>query len=137
MSEATSRSSAFGSMLRAFLAVFAFVFAPSIAVEALVRAFGDEAMRTSMPAKMGGVAFAALVLFSLARALPPGPAFAPMRPRSVVARYGAFFVAWALFAVGCIMYYILSSGQHPFGEWIERDSNIVRDRPNTSGLSWY
>jgi hypothetical protein len=59
MSEATSRSSAFGSMLRAFLAVFAFVFAPSIAVEALVRAFGDEAMRTSMPAKMGGVAFAA------------------------------------------------------------------------------
>ena len=31
--------------------------------------------------------------------------------------------------VGCIMFYILSSGQHPFGEWIERDSNIVRDRP--------
>ena len=102
MNEAASRRSAFGSMLRAFVAVFAFVFAPSIAVEALVRAFGDEAMRTSMPAKMGGVAFAALVLFSLARALPPGPAFAPMRPLSVVPRYAAFFVAWAIFAVGCI-----------------------------------
>ena len=42
-----------------------------------------------------------------------------------------------LFAVGCIMYYILTNGQHPFGEWIERDSNIVRGRPDTSGLSWY
>jgi serine/threonine protein kinase len=42
-----------------------------------------------------------------------------------------------LFAVGCIMYYILSAGQHPFGEWIERDSNIVRGRPDTSGISWY
>jgi len=42
-----------------------------------------------------------------------------------------------LFAVGCIMHYVLANGQHAFGEWIERDSNIVRDRPDTRALSFW
>jgi len=39
-----------------------------------------------------------------------------------------------IFAVGCIFYYVLTHGHHAFGEWLERDSNIVRDRTNLSLL---
>lgn len=42
-----------------------------------------------------------------------------------------------LFAVGCIMHYVLANGQHAFGEWIERDSNIVRDRPDSRALAFW
>lgn len=102
MSEAAPRRSAIGSMLRAFVAVFAFVAASQVATAAIVRAIGDDPENASMPARMGGTAFAAFVLFALARSLPPGPTFTPMRPVSVLVRYAAFFVAWAVFAVGCI-----------------------------------
>lgn len=102
MSEAAPRSSAIGSMLSALFAVFAFVASTQVATSLLARAIGDDPASASIPAKMGGVACAALVLFALARVMPPGPSFGPMRPLAVVPRYAAFFVAWSLFAVGCI-----------------------------------
>lgn len=34
-----------------------------------------------------------------------------------------------VFALGCVMYYVLSGGDHPFGVRVEREANIVGDRP--------
>merc|ERR1719163_926019 len=28
-----------------------------------------------------------------------------------------------IFAVGCVVFYVLTGGRHVFGDWIERDSN--------------
>ena len=36
-----------------------------------------------------------------------------------------------------MVFYVLTGGRHVFGEWIERDSNIVRDRPDTSPLAFW
>eukprot|EP00293_Proteomonas_sulcata_P020599 CAMPEP_0184300394 /NCGR_PEP_ID=MMETSP1049-20130417/10813_1 /TAXON_ID=77928 /ORGANISM="Proteomonas sulcata, Strain CCMP704" /LENGTH=285 /DNA_ID=CAMNT_0026611099 /DNA_START=74 /DNA_END=931 /DNA_ORIENTATION=+ len=40
-----------------------------------------------------------------------------------------------IFAVGCIMHYLLTGGHHVFGERMMRDANIVRDQPDTSRLA--
>lgn len=39
-----------------------------------------------------------------------------------------------VFSLGCIMYYCLTGGKHPFGEQYERDTNIMRGLPNLNGL---
>jgi serine/threonine-protein kinase/endoribonuclease IRE1 len=39
-----------------------------------------------------------------------------------------------IFSLGCIFYSTLIPGSHPFGEWYERESNIMHDRPNLSAL---
>jgi serine/threonine-protein kinase/endoribonuclease IRE1 len=33
-----------------------------------------------------------------------------------------------VFALGCLFYYVLSNGDHPFGERYERDGNIMKDK---------
>lgn len=40
-----------------------------------------------------------------------------------------------IFSLGCMMYYILTKGKHPFGEKIEREVNIVKNHYNLSHLS--
>jgi len=35
-----------------------------------------------------------------------------------------------IFALGCLFYYVLSDGKHPFGDQFNRQANIYNDRPN-------
>ena len=35
-----------------------------------------------------------------------------------------------IFSLGCIFYSTLVPGSHPFGEWYEREANIMHNRPN-------
>eukprot|EP00536_Pseudo-nitzschia_multiseries_P004080 jgi/Psemu1/253242/estExt_Genewise1Plus.C_660035 len=35
-----------------------------------------------------------------------------------------------IFSLGCIFYSLLIPGLHPFGEWFEREANIMHNRPN-------
>ena len=39
-----------------------------------------------------------------------------------------------IFSLGCIFYSSLIPGSHPFGEWYEREGNIMHDRPNLSAI---
>jgi len=39
-----------------------------------------------------------------------------------------------IFSLGCIFYSILIPGHHPFGEWFEREANIMHNRPNLDPL---
>ncbi|GFH44894.1 serine/threonine-protein kinase/endoribonuclease IRE1 [Chaetoceros tenuissimus] len=39
-----------------------------------------------------------------------------------------------IFSLGCIFYCTLLPGSHPFGEWYEREANIVKNRPGTENL---
>lgn len=39
-----------------------------------------------------------------------------------------------LFSLGCIFYYILTRGEHPFGNRLERELNIVKDRVSLERL---
>eukprot|EP00554_Chaetoceros_debilis_P016855 CAMPEP_0194127386 /NCGR_PEP_ID=MMETSP0150-20130528/60494_1 /TAXON_ID=122233 /ORGANISM="Chaetoceros debilis, Strain MM31A-1" /LENGTH=1501 /DNA_ID=CAMNT_0038821307 /DNA_START=204 /DNA_END=4709 /DNA_ORIENTATION=+ len=39
-----------------------------------------------------------------------------------------------IFSLGCIFYCTLLPGSHPFGEWYEREANIMKNRPNTDAL---
>ena len=39
-----------------------------------------------------------------------------------------------IFSLGCIFYCTLIPGSHPFGEWYEREANIMRNRPSTEAL---
>ena len=39
-----------------------------------------------------------------------------------------------IFALGCLYYYVLTNGLHPFGERLERDFNIVKNAKNLGGL---
>jgi serine/threonine-protein kinase/endoribonuclease IRE1 len=40
-----------------------------------------------------------------------------------------------IFSLGCIFYSALIPGSHPFGEWYEREANIMRNRPVISALA--
>ncbi|OQR67570.1 serine/threonine-protein kinase/endoribonuclease IRE1-like [Tropilaelaps mercedesae] len=40
-----------------------------------------------------------------------------------------------VFSLGCVMYYVLSEGQHPFGETFERQANIRKGKISLSALS--
>jgi hypothetical protein len=35
----------------------------------------------------------------------------------------------------CVFYNVLVPGGHPFGEWFEREANIIRGKPDLSGQS--
>jgi serine/threonine protein kinase len=39
-----------------------------------------------------------------------------------------------IFSLGCIFYSTLVPGSHPFGEWYEREANIMHNRPNLEPL---
>ena len=39
-----------------------------------------------------------------------------------------------IFSLGCIFYCTILPGSHPFGEWYEREANIMKNDPNTSPL---
>jgi len=40
-----------------------------------------------------------------------------------------------IFAAGCIFYYVLTGGLHPFGNRMQREINIVQNKCDLSGLS--
>ena len=40
-----------------------------------------------------------------------------------------------IFSMGCILYYCLTNGKHPFGEHIERENNIVNDNYSLKHLN--
>lgn len=42
-----------------------------------------------------------------------------------------------IFALGCLFYYILTSGAHPFGDRYEREANILKDTKSLSALESY
>jgi serine/threonine protein kinase len=42
--------------------------------------------------------------------------------------------AMDVFSLGCVMYYCLTAGKHPFGEHYERDTNILRGLCNLAPL---
>jgi serine/threonine-protein kinase/endoribonuclease IRE1 len=39
-----------------------------------------------------------------------------------------------IFSLGCIFYSLLIPGSHPYGEWFEREANIMHNRPNLEPL---
>ena len=39
-----------------------------------------------------------------------------------------------IFSLGCVFYSFLVPGSHPFGEWYEREANIMHNRPNLQAL---
>jgi serine/threonine-protein kinase/endoribonuclease IRE1 len=39
-----------------------------------------------------------------------------------------------IFSLGCVFYSLLVPGCHPFGEWYEREANIMHNRPNLDAL---
>lgn len=107
MSEQTSqasRSSALGAAARLFCAAFVFVFVPALAMHLWARIVGADAeqLAKEAPVQMGAMSVGALALAWLARAMPPGPSFLPLRPVAVVLRFVPFYLAWALFAVACM-----------------------------------
>ncbi|KAF8584577.1 kinase-like protein [Ramaria rubella] len=42
-----------------------------------------------------------------------------------------------VFALGCLFYYTLTSGSHPFGDRFEREGNIMKGRMNLCGLEQF
>ncbi len=42
--------------------------------------------------------------------------------------------AMDVFSLGCVLYYCITAGRHPFGENYERDTNILRGQPNLRPL---
>jgi len=42
-----------------------------------------------------------------------------------------------IFSLGCIFYCTLLPGSHPFGEWYEREANIMKNRPAIDALKEY
>ena len=42
-----------------------------------------------------------------------------------------------IFALGCLYYYCLTNGGHPFGERFEREVNIMRDQKSLEGLEGF
>lgn len=42
-----------------------------------------------------------------------------------------------IFSLGCLMYYALTGGSHPFGDRLERDSNVLANRFDISKLEYF
>jgi len=104
MTEPAGRASAFGATARMFCAAFVFVFLPALALQSWARLVGAdvEAIAKDVSIRMGAMSVAALALLLLTRAMPPGPTLLPLRPIQVVLRFVPFYLAWAVFAVGCL-----------------------------------
>ncbi len=41
-----------------------------------------------------------------------------------------------IFSLGCIFYCTILPGSHPFGEWYEREANIMKNKPNKEDLAF-
>ena len=41
-----------------------------------------------------------------------------------------------IFSLGCIFYCTILPGSHPFGEWYEREANIMKNKPNKDDLAF-
>ena len=41
-----------------------------------------------------------------------------------------------IFSLGCIFYCTIIPGSHPFGEWYEREANIMKNKPNKDDLEF-
>jgi len=41
-----------------------------------------------------------------------------------------------IFSLGCVFYCTILPGSHPFGEWYERESNIMKNAPNREDLEF-
>jgi serine/threonine-protein kinase/endoribonuclease IRE1 len=69
----------------------------------------------------------------------PGGSSGWQAPEQLQARGGSSAArqtrAMDVFSLGCITAYCLTGGQHPFGESYQRDTNILRGKPNLSGLA--
>ena len=39
-----------------------------------------------------------------------------------------------IFSLGCVYYYVLTEGSHPFGQWYEREANIMLGRCDLTPL---
>ena len=39
-----------------------------------------------------------------------------------------------IFSLGCVYYYVLTEGSHPFGQWYEREANIMLGRCDLAPL---
>jgi len=39
-----------------------------------------------------------------------------------------------VFSLGCVFYYTLTLGEHPFGDWYEREANIVTNKMNLTAI---
>jgi len=39
-----------------------------------------------------------------------------------------------IFSLGCVLHYVLIPGEHPFGQWFEREANIVNDKLDLAHL---
>lgn len=49
-----------------------------------------------------------------------------MSERDHLRSYGRLTKAVDLFALGCLYFWVLMSGEHPFGQVYDRESNIVK-----------
>ncbi|KAJ9105294.1 hypothetical protein QFC21_001662 [Naganishia friedmannii] len=61
----------------------------------------------------------------------------PKRLETAKPKHGRLTRAVDLFALGCIYYYVITSGGHPYGGRYDRDRNIIRDEKNLSALDSY
>lgn len=52
-------------------------------------------------------------------------------------KHGRLTRAVDLFALGCVYYYVITSGGHPYGGRYDRDRNIIRDEKDLSALDSY
>jgi len=41
-----------------------------------------------------------------------------------------------IFSLGCVFYYILSKGEHPFGKRFEREKNILNQKHSLNMLDY-
>ena len=42
-----------------------------------------------------------------------------------------------IFSLGCIFYFVIIPGEHPYGHWYEREANILKDQPNLAKLECF
>ncbi|KAJ9120815.1 hypothetical protein QFC22_002749 [Naganishia vaughanmartiniae] len=61
----------------------------------------------------------------------------PKRLETTKPKHGRLTRAVDLFALGCVYYYVITSGGHPYGGRYDRDRNIIRDEKNLSALDSY
>jgi serine/threonine-protein kinase/endoribonuclease IRE1 len=61
----------------------------------------------------------------------------PKRLETAKPKHGRLTRAVDLFALGCVYYYVITSGGHPYGGRYDRDRNIIRDEKNLSALDSY
>ena len=62
---------------------------------------------------------------------------------TIVQHYEWMFFVWFqtvavdIFSAGCLCYYVLTGGQHPFGSSFERQANIIAGDSKLDALTGY